>query len=127
MFSIAITTEFQGDISRQHPGYEHENMAPQALSHLNTADGECSFLTFLTRVSIDFISHTTLVTQPSCNPMFHVLVTQACGDLRSVVYHMVTFMTGTVLIMIEKADIELFTSLFPALGNGIVEEVVRYE
>lgn len=102
-------------------------MAPQTLSHLNMADGECSFLTFLTRVSIDLISHTTLVTRRSCNPMFHVLVTPACGDLRSVVYHMVTFMTGIVLIMIEKVDIELFTSLFPARGNGIVEEVVRYE
>lgn len=59
--------------------------------------------------------------------MFNVLVTLACGDLWSVVYHMVTFMTGRVLIMLKKADIEVFTSLFLAVGNGIVEGVVRYE
>lgn len=34
--------------------------------------------------------------------MFNVLVTLACGDLWSVVYHMVTFMTGRVLIMLKK-------------------------
>ena len=62
MLSVATATEFQGDFLRQHLGYERENMALQTLSHLNVADGECAFLTFLTRVSIDFISHTTLVT-----------------------------------------------------------------
>lgn len=36
-------------------------------------------------------------------------------------------MTGIVLIMTEKTDIEVFASLFLALGNGIVEGVVRYE
>jgi len=59
--------------------------------------------------------------------MFNVLVTLACADLGSVVYHMVTFMTGIALIMMEKADIEVFTLLFLALGNGIAEGVVRYE
>lgn len=102
-------------------------MALQTLSHLNMADGECSFLTFLTRVSIDFISHTTLVTWPSCNPTFNLLVTLACGDLWSVVCHTVTFMTGLVFIMIEKADTELFTPLFLALGNGVVDRVLKYD
>lgn len=62
MLSVATAPELQGDFLWQDLGYEHENMALQTLSHLNVADGECSFLTFLTRVSIDFISHTTLVT-----------------------------------------------------------------
>lgn len=112
-----------GQFLRQHLGHKHENMAFQTRSHLNLADGECSFLSFLTRVSIDFISHTTLVTWPSCNPLFNVLVTLPCGGLWSVVYHMVTFMvTGIALIMIENADIEVFTSLFLALAIGLLKE-----
>lgn len=107
---------------------EHENGALQTLSHLNAADGGCSFLTFLTRVSIAFVSHTRLVTCPGCTPAaFKVLVTLPCGDSQSVVCLMVTFMTGTVFIMIEKTDVEAFTSLFLALGNGIVEGELRYE
>jgi len=56
-----------------------------------------------------------------------MLVMLAGGDLWSVVYLMVTFMTGTVFVMIEKTDVEAFTSLFLALGNGIVEGELRYE
>lgn len=112
-----------GQFLRQHLGYKHENMAFQTHSHLNVADGECSFLSFLTGVSIDFISHTTLVTWPSCNPIFNVLVTLACGGLWSVVHHMVTFMvTGIALIMIENTDIEVFTSLFLAVAIGLLKK-----
>lgn len=111
-----------GQFLTQHLGYKHENMAFQTHSHLNVADGECSFLSFLTRMSIDFISHSTLVTWPNCNPIFNVLVTVACGGLWSVVYHMVTFMvTGIALIIIENADIEVFTSLFLALEIGLLK------
>lgn len=56
-----------------------------------------------------------------------MLVMLAGGDLWSVVYLMVTFMTGTVLIVIEKTDVKAFTLLFLAVGNGIVERVVRFE
>lgn len=112
-----------GQFLRQHLGYKHENMAFQTHSHLNVADGECSFLPFLTRVSIDFISHTTLVTWPSCNPIFNVLVTLARGGLWSVVYHMVTFVvTGIGLIMIENTDIEVFTSSFLAVAIGLLKK-----
>lgn len=78
-------------------------------------------------MSIAFVSHTRLVTWPGCTPAFKVLVTLPCGDLQSVVCLMVTFMTGTVFVMIEKTDVEAFTSLFLALGNGIVEGELRYE
>lgn len=59
--------------------------------------------------------------------MFNMLVMLAGGDLWSVVYLMVTFMTGTILIVIEKTDVKAFTLLFLAVGNGIVERVVRFE
>lgn len=59
--------------------------------------------------------------------MFNMLVMLAGGDLWSVVYLMVTFMTGTVLIVIEKTDVKAFMLLFLAVGNGIVERVVRFE
>lgn len=59
--------------------------------------------------------------------MFNMLVMLAGGDLWSVVYLMVTFMTGTVLIVIEKTDVKAFTLLFLAVGNGIVERAVRFE
>lgn len=123
----ATAAELQGWFFKATSGYKRENGALQTLSHLNTADGGCSFLTFLTRVSIAFVSHTRLVTWPGCTPAFKVLVTLPCGDSQSVVCLMVTFMTGTVFVMIEKTDVEAFTSLFLALGNGIVEGELRYE